>query len=333
MRLRPIAPAILVGWLACGGQPPVSPTQPATNSPSPAASGCARTSVGLTPLDDLGSRLYQGQPGGLYPGGARTMPASHLSSGLSLARAIAPLDAAGRSWTDGRYVFISIGMSNTTQEFSQFKPLADADASRDPHLTIVDGAQGGVTAAQWISPGCACWTTVDQRLQSSGVTPSQVVAAWVKLADAGPTDGWPSYAQRLRQETSTILQIARSRFPNLKLVYLSSRIYAGYAVSTLNPEPYAYESGFATKWVIEDQITGSAELRFEPTTSARSPWIAWGPYLWADGTTTRSDGLSWACSDFAADGTHPSGSGREKVAQALLAFVKSDPTAREWFAR
>jgi hypothetical protein len=42
--------------------------------------------------------------------------------------------------------------------------------------------------------------------------------------------------------------------------------------------------------------------------------------------------LSWQCADFTAnDGTHPSTSGRQKVAQALHAFVKSDSTAKQWF--
>lgn len=261
------------------------------------------------------------------------MPGAHQAAGVALAQAVVPLDSEGRPSSIGHYVFISIGMSNTTQEFSQFKPLADADPSKDPHLTIVDGAQGGVTAVQWINPGCPCWSTLDQRLQASGVSPRQVVAAWVKLADAAPADGWPSYAQRLQQETVTILQIARTRYPNLQLAYLSSRIYAGYATTTLNPEPYAYESGFSVKWTIGDQIAGSPDLRFEPSGSARAPWIAWGPYLWADGTTARSDGMTWTCSELSEDGTHPSTAGRQKVAQALLTFVKTDPTAREWFVR
>jgi lysophospholipase L1-like esterase len=47
----------------------------------------------------------------------------------------------------------------------------------------------------------------------------------------------------------------------------------------------------------------------------------------------RSDGLTWACSDLADDGTHPSSTGRQKVAQLLLDFVRTDPTAREWYLR
>jgi lysophospholipase L1-like esterase len=65
----------------------------------------------------------------------------------------------------------------------------------------------------------------------------------------------------------------------------------------------------------------------------KSPLVLWGPYLWADGETARkADGLEYKREDVTdRDGTHPSNSGREKVAQALLKFFKSDPTAKSWF--
>jgi hypothetical protein len=225
-------------------------------------------------------------------------------------------------------------MSNTTQEFSTFKPLADAAPDRHPQLVIVDGAQGGQTAADWASPACGCWTQLDNRLQSAGVTPAQVVAAWVKLANRQPTGSFPDYAKTLESDTVTVLQALRSRFVNLRLAYLSSRIYAGYATTTLNPEPYAYEGGFSVRWVVERQLHGEASLNFDPARgSATAPWLAWGPYLWADGVTPRADGLVWNCSDLQSDGTHPSASGRAKVADLLLRFVRTDSTAREWFLR
>lgn len=65
-----------------------------------------------------------------------------------------------------------------------------------------------------------------------------------------------------------------------------------------------------------------------------APWLAWGPYLWADGTAARSDGFTWLCSDLESDYTHPSATGGVvKVARQLLAFFKTDPTATPWFLR
>ncbi|CAN5834849.1 hypothetical protein BH24ACI5_BH24ACI5_10840 [soil metagenome] len=206
--------------------------------------------------------------------------------------------------------------------------MADADALRDPRLAIVDGALGGVTAADWSNPGCACWEQLRNRLQNAGLTPAQVTAAWIKLADRQPNEGWPAHAEQLRDNITRVIRLLPSRFPNLRLAYLSSRIYAGYATTTLNPEPYAYQSGFSVRWTIEEQLRGS--LRFDGA-MPEAPWLAWGPYLWADGTKPRSDGLTWSCSELNSDGTHPSSAGRQKVANALLAFVRSDPTAREWY--
>ena len=62
-----------------------------------------------------------------------------------------------------------------------------------------------------------------------------------------------------------------------------------------------------------------------------APVLLWGPYLWADGTVPRSDGLVWNCEDLADDGVHPSESGRQKVADMLLNFFTTDSLARVWF--
>jgi lysophospholipase L1-like esterase len=324
------------GWvLACAigcGSQAATPTSPAPD-PGPADSqGCARTSVGLTPLVDMGASEYRGEPGGLYGSGANVAPPAHLDAGVALARGIQRRDADGQPSPTGRYAFVSIGMSNTTQEFRAFIPLATADPDRDPGLAIVDGAQGGMTAADWAAPGCACWSRLDDRLREAGVSAAQVAAVWVKLANRQPSSGWPAYARALADDTIGVVRLLKARFPNLRLAYLSSRIYAGYATTTLNPEPYAYESGFATRWAILDQITGAPSLAYAGA-NAPAPWLAWGPYLWADGLRARGDGLTWSCGDLQADGTHPSPAGREKVAQRLLGFLRTDPTAREWYLR
>jgi hypothetical protein len=129
------------------------------------------------------------------------------------------------------------------------------------------------------------------------------------------------------------MQIIKAKFPNVKLCYLSSRIYAGYASSALNPEPYAYYSGWSVKSLIEDQINGDTALSYSGS-NARVPWLSWGPYLWADGITPRSDGLTWLCpDDYLNDGTHPSKKGRDKVAAMLLKFFTTDETSIPWFLK
>ena len=309
------------------------PLLAAFSIPSP-AQNCAGTSTGLVPLNDLGAGTYQGFPGGLYPGATNVRPIAHTVGGLAQSAQVVPRDAAGTPDPNGRVVFLSIGMSNCTQEYSRFVQLANADPLKHPRVQLVDGAQGGQTASIIQDPSANFWTVVQQRLTNAGATAQQVQVIWFKEADAGPTSGFPAYANTLRSEFTTIMGVLHSKFPNARLCYLASRIYAGYATTALNPEPYSYEQGFSCKWLIEDQITGAAALNYDPAAGAvNSPWVDWGTYNWADGLVPRSDGLTWACSDFSPDGTHPGPNGREKVAQALLAFVHSEPTAASWYLR
>jgi len=299
---------------------------------STTGAACNNISTGFTPLTDLGAGLYRGQQGGLYPGGSNSRPSTHDQAGLNLAARIAPLDGNGTPSASGKYVLLSIGMSNATLEFSAFKRVADADPQKNPHLVIVDGAQGGKPASVITNPSDPFWSTIASRLAAAGVTDKQVVAAWIKEAEADPTAAFPADATQLQSDLAAIARILQSKYPNLKLAYLSSRIYAGYATTPLNPEPFAYQSGFAVKWLIQSQITGDMTLNFDPAKgSVAAPWLAWGPYLWADGLTPRSDGLTWSCQELQADGTHPSVSGQAKVATLLLNFFKGDATAQPWF--
>lgn len=301
--------------------------------------------VGLKPLTDMAADdRYQGQDGGLYGGGKNEPPKEHLEAALQQANLIQPLDAEGKPSDDGKIIFVSIGMSNTTQEFSAFVPLANADPAKSRKLVIVDGAQGGMDAKAWAlsgrpdRPGSRNpWEVLDQRLKQADVTAEQVQVAWVKQALAGPArlGEFPEHAEVLKKDMVTLLNKLKEKFPNLRMAYLSSRIYAGYAETPLNPEPYAYESAFAVRWLIQEQSKGEPKLNFNPEKAAvTSPLLLWGPYLWADGEKGRkTDSLVWKPEDLGPDGTHPSDSGRRKVAELLLNFVKTDPTAKVWFVK
>jgi len=295
-----------------------------------------KAATGLVPLIDLKTAEYKGYQGGLYPNGSNSRPWKHDSLGMVFSREIKPLDVSGNADTlKGKVVLLSIGMSNTTQEFSFFKQVADTFKSKNPKLILVDGAVGGQTAAILSDPNrnLNYWNTVDQRLQSAGVGAKQVQICWIKEADHNPTQPFPVHANTLMNELAAIAKILKQRFPNCRIAYWSSRTYGGYATTALNPEPYAYESGFSVKRLIEKQIVGDTSLTCAGQ-HPNAPWLAWGPYLWADGQTPRSDGLTWSPDDFVTtDGTHPSTSGRKKVANLLLDFLKTDLTARVWFLK
>lgn len=294
----------------------------------------------LKPLTEMGAGEYQGFKGGLYADGKNERPKAHETAGVALAKAVQPLDAAGKPSPMGKIVVLSIGMSNTSQASDGFRKQLAAAKGVNPDVVFVNGAVGGQTAAAIQDPddggrGTKYWAIVDQRLKEAGVTRTQVQAIWIKQADAGPTQGFPKYAKTLQGELTRIVQILPARFLNARLTYLSSRTYGGYATTKLNPEPYAFESGFSVRWLIEEQLKGSPELNFDPKKGdVRAPWLSWGPYLWANGTTKRADGFFYDEADFSRnDGTHHSPAGQNKVGGLLLDFFKTDLTTRMWFAR
>jgi hypothetical protein len=294
-----------------------------------------KESTGLVPLTNTAApaQKYKDFSLGLYGDNQNAPPADHLKRATAAAEKIKPLDAKGQPAADGKIVLMSVGMSNTTQEFSRFVKLANDDPAKNPRLTIVDAAQGGKAADSWASAERAqTWEQADQRLARNEVTPAQVQVLWIKQARIGPAQlgEFPAHARALQTDLKNIVLLAKTRYPNLKLIYLSSRTYGGWATGPLNPEPYAYESAFSVQWLIRAQMTGEDKELADPTT----PPLLWGPYLWTDGTKGRDlDKLTWQKADTANDGTHPSDAGRQKVAELLLTFFKSDPTAKTWFAK
>ena len=146
------------------------------------------------------------------------------------------------------------------------------------------------------------------------------------------------YAKNLKTWLASIIRTLKSEYPNVGIAYLSSRTYGGYNAAGLrlvNPEPFAYESAFSVRWLIQDQINGDANLNHNPKKGkVVAPILLWGPELRADGITPRkADSLVWERKDFSNDGVHPTMKGREKAAEQLLRFFKEDAEARIWFVK
>lgn len=258
-----------------------------------------------------------GFPGFLYPG-QNTPPIAHAAEGLLAGQAVVRRDTDGNPSPTGSIAFLSIGMSNTLQEFDQFRSIDDP--LKAGYVFSVNGAQSNRDAVAWANPAGDTWTTAEDRLATFGLTPEQVGWVWCKLAVGGETGLFPDHAEDFQALLKAIVLEIASRYVNCKGISFSSRVYGGYADGPTSPEPYAYEGGFAFKWLIESQVDGSdLDLAYGSV-----PWLGWGPYLWADGLTPRSDGLIWECSDFESDGVHPGPAAESKVANLLYDFMESE---------
>lgn len=323
----------------------------ADNQPlEPGFSGAGVTAATKVPLTDSPTGLYYTFKRGLY-NGVNTMPARHDTDGIAAARRIQPLDSSGAPAANGKIVLLSIGMSSASQEFCgkhstggvckswTFAGRAMPDPQRSPAVVIVNGADGGQEARLWESPTAANYPRVQAQLSAQGVTPQQVQVIWLKVVNISPTVALPSTsadAFNLERSMGKILRALKVVYPNLQQVFLMSRIYGGYTTLSNNPEPYAYESGFAAKWVIEAQIRQMMNGTIDSESGdlnhgSVAPWIAWGPYLWASGTKARLDGLKWIRSEFEPDGFHPSQTGETKIGLHLFNFFTQSKFTSCWY--
>jgi hypothetical protein len=183
------------------------------------AGQCPTPSSGLTPLTDLGSSLYQGRSGGLYPGGTNVPPPEYLEVGQRAASKVKPIN--------GKIVVLSQGYSNVHQEFTAFASLASTDVVRNPAILLVNGAQPGKDALEWQDPANDAWATADAALAAAGVGRADVQVIWFKTTRIGEKWEFPTDAERLRKWTRTWGANMEATYPNLKLIYASSRIYGG----------------------------------------------------------------------------------------------------------
>ncbi len=295
---------------------------------------CERTHMGFIPITEIGTGTYLGvAQGGLYPGGSNERPDEHAAAGLEAATRVQPVD--------GQVCFISIGMSNTGMKWNSFMANGfPTIEGRNPAVVVANGAVGSNPVDTTADAGHQVWGTIDSQLQSSGCSPDQVRVVWMLHAERGPTADFMTEAERFKEDLrSTVLNLAE-HFDNLEMVYLSARSYAGYGDKNNNPEPYAHQTAFAVKWLIEDQIEGN-----DPALSiaAGAPWLSWGPYLWADGLgpddqlggvpgrQIPDDGMEYECDDFSDnDGIHPGQGMLAKATSQLVDFFSSDPTAAAW---
>ncbi len=262
--------------------------------------------------------LGSGEPG-LYPGGGNMPSAAHLAYGMARLALIHPRASITQPNSAPAIGLVAVGMSNANQEWGRFAWQAASQARYDPHVVVVDAAQGGIDATGMDDGSEPYWSFFDQRVAAAGLGLDQVQIVWLKQSIQGGGGPFPAGAAILQQSLAGIVNVLQARCPNLQMILLSSRIWG---VS----EPWNFETAFAVKGLIGDQVNNLVA-----GTETR-PWLLWGPYLWADGLTPRADGLFWdPALHLEADGTHPSAGGEQQVADALDTYFSSQTHTRSWF--
>jgi hypothetical protein len=344
-------------------QLPVVVTATSVATPSKSASGnvtIATTPFSATPLVDFTpGQLYLGQFSGMLYNGSNSPPADQLAAGQAAAAAVQPLDINGNPSPNGVIGLISLGMSeaydewcdgSTCTSYSFTGQAASNSGVNHSTLVILDGATSGTNTTSWVCPygDCPLGTTapnwydrvLNDILIPAGVTEAQVQVVWIQEANPGPT-WFPSLpnssadAYAFEYYLGQVLHTLKIRWPNVQQVFISSRIYAGYANTDQSPEPYAYEYGFGVKWLINQQMLQRETGVIDPFVGdllTGVPWIDWGPYLWGNDSNNipGSLALNWAPDDFSPDGIHPSSLGVTQVGGALLNFFLNSPST-PWF--
>lgn len=302
---------------------------------------CENDTTGLISLVDLQTGFYLGEfQGGLYPGGSNTMPLSNLNKGIKVAKSIRPLDSLGNiDYVNGKVYLACFGSSTSVQPFKKYQEqLADAEGLNNCFKTILCNHVGGIENMTIDNTGY--WEDIDiEKLIPAGATREQIQVGW--MMNSSREDSiydMPLQADSIRAKYVRAFQALSFIYPNLKILYLTSPYYGGYADTLddnfmVNQEPCSYHSSFATKWVIEDQMFGDPALRYKEP-GRMVPFLSWGPHVWADGMRANTyDGLYWDCADFKFDGAgiHLNDGGKEIFGNMIYDFFLNDTIASFWY--
>ena len=287
------------------------------------AAAAAAQGAAPQPLDDLGAGLYQGEQGGLYPRGLNMLTGAYRIEGLTRAQRVVPLDALGHHAPEwGRIGVVLLGSTDTSVVAEQLRQLAAADPERSAAVVTANGAVAA-SIRSLASGRDRTWTLLPQLLRAAGLAPAQVQVAWLDATSALVDQPFPENARLLQEDLAAIVARARQELPSLRLVFVSSGAYGGYAGARAGRD--AYEAAFAVKGLIEERLAASSGG------ASPAPWIAWGPYLWAAGAQPRSDGLTWQPSHFLVNGRQLSTAGAGQSARKLLEFLHLSAQARSWY--
>jgi hypothetical protein len=285
------------------------------------------------PLNDLGPGTFLGSQGGLYPNGQNNPSGTYAADLLSISQNIIPLDSSGSSTTKGgKIVFISLGGSTCGHNMRQLKTQTDKNPLTNPKLLLLNCCNGYGEASlnSIMNPNDPYWNHVTQVLTGSKAGYRSVQIIYLETDDSTKYINWPGRANLVKGELESAVNVLKSKFINLKVLYLLGRTRTFGNQTLFNREPSPYYFGWACKWTIEDQINGASNLKYSGPNPV-APIITWGFYQWADSLPRQTDGFYWRQSE-TKDGLHANTDGQDTLATRFQNFLFTDKNASLWYA-
>ncbi len=221
---------------------------------------------------------------------------------------------------NGKIVFVAIDASSMAAEadlFAQYVSEGKTLGEVNPDIVFINLAQPAKDINDWTYNNrpqfTNVWNTVTNKIKAAGVTYNDVQVAWIKFEDLDDNGTDNGRIDRVFWKYVDLFHLLKSKFPNLKKVYLSGRSY----MPTTDPkfgEPLPGLNQLIVKKVVQEQIAGNPELNF---TNGTAPWISDIVLLYTDGYNVRADGYYRTPDSYKTDGIHPSSIGSEQVCNYL----------------
>lgn len=288
------------------------------------SSHCADNATAFIPLEDLAGKRWEGFAGGKYPEGSNVIPEEHFARGMQLSNSITKLNSDGNPDSlQGLIACLVLGYSTAAMTGNTWKTMYEMEYP-GASVRIVSGAQGGMDLNTMLDANTPYFSAADSLIRKEGVSPAQVQIIWVSTGDlltAGMQ--FPAACNIQIPKYRMMLRALKIRYPNLKMVLISDRGYAGYiddAGPAMLKEPGAYYSSWTVKWLIEKQLQGE-----QGYTEDSIPFIDWGPCLWTNGAMGNAQGYTWECRDAGNGGIHPSERGRAKEGTLVYLYFLHHP--------
>ena len=290
----------------------------------------ASTVENVTLVNDLSElKSYKGNALGLYKNNSNSPSINQKILAQRQLQLIKPLNNNGLPSTSGKIGFLYFGDPFTQGEFTSFEELIKDNNLVNQNLVLVDGADVDIDTTYWLKSQFA-WENLKKKVESKYITEKQIQIIWINLSNLESTGDTNSDNKKFADDLQKITETALIKYPNTRVIYLSSPRYMGYSTEPAYTEPISYESAFAVRELINRQENGELNFRENITSLQSDTVLLWGPYIW-NNSKVKDSAYSITRESLMSDGLIFTAPGRQDYILDLFIFWSENEFTQTWF--